>query len=745
MKVIKYAAWAAGGLVGLVVIALVAALVIVDGAFVKSRAEAYFKEKQRNLKIEGEPKLKLFPVFSLGLGRTSVSEPAGEKVFVSFEAMELAVNVMPLLSRSVSMEVFSLAGLKANVVRRKDGSFNFADLLGKEGEREDGDPPKVRIAKIDISNAQITYLDEASGQRVDVANVNVKTGSLADDQPGPLEISASINGRKPDVALKVQVGGAAKVDLARQAFALSKLDARVSGNADTLKGLDLRVTGDLAADRRSQIYTVDGLKLEAKGMLDRDALSAAFNAPQLRVTSSKAEGQAVAGTLAVKGPGRNVDVKFRMSAVEGSASALSIPAMALEIDSRVGGDSMKGSIATPVKANLDTRVWELPKIVANLTFASPKIPQKTVTLPIAASVRADLGKQAVSTELETKFDESNIKAKFAATKLEPLAATFDLGIDKLNLDRYLPADGKGGKPDAPIDLSPLKGKTVSGKIAIGDFTAKRVKLQNVKAEIKLADGKLEVAPHSANLYGGTLSGALSADANGNRFAVKETMQNVALGALLRDAAQKDAFDGRGNLTLDLTTAGTTVPALKKALAGNARVEMKDGAVKGINLAESFRNAKSMLGSKSARSDTSKKTDFSDMSASFTIKNGVARNDDLKAASPFARLGGSGNLDIGNNGIDYLARATLANTSKGQGGAAAGDVAGITVPVKLSGALDNPDWSIDYLAVLKATGGGVGGLVGGAAGGAVDLLKKGGGATGDAAGGVKDKLRGLFGR
>ena len=131
---------------------------------------------------------------------------------------------------------------------------------------------------------------------------------------------------------------------------------------------------------------------------------------------------------------------------------------------------------------------------------------------------------------------------------------------------------------------------------------KRIKLENVKAELKLDDGKLDIAPHTANLYGGTLAGTLAADANGNKIHVKETAQNVALGALLRDVAQKDVLDGRGNVTLDVQTAGGTVTALKKALAGSARVEMKDGAIKGINLADSARNAKSALGAKQAKAD-----------------------------------------------------------------------------------------------------------------------------------------------
>jgi AsmA protein len=194
-------------------------------------------------------------------------------------------------------------------------------------------------------------------------------------------------------------------------------------------------------------------------------------------------------------------------------------------------------------------------------------------------------------------------------------------------------------------------------------------------------------------------------------------------------AQKDVLDGRGNVTLDVQTSGGTVTALKKALAGSARVEMKDGAIKGVNLADSARNVKSALGAKPAKADPSQKTDFSEMSASFKIAGGVARNDDLKAASPFLRLGGAGNLDIGNNAIDYLAKATLAATTKGQGGRDVANVAGITIPVKLSGPLNNPDWHVDYSAL-------VGNVAGGAAGSVTEIGKKG-------AGGVTDAVRGLF--
>ena len=706
MKAIKFLLYGIGGLVLLAVLGVGAALVVVDGAFVKSRLERMMKEKNRTLVIEGTPQLKLFPVAGIVLGRTTLSEPGSDKLFVALDSAEVAVKAMPLLSGEAAVETLKLAGLKVNVVKAKDGRFNFADLAEggkgggeKAGHDEHRDPPRLRIAEIGIERLDLAYRDEATGQEARVSDFSFKTGRLDGSAPGPVSLSARVTGRKPDMDVTAKMAGALRFDLARQEIAF------------------------------------DGFSFSARGKLDRDMLVAELAAPKVEITPAKAAGAEVKGAVQVKGPQRNANLVFRIDGIQGTARDLSLAAVALDIDASAEGNSVKGKVSTPVKGNLQARTWELPKIAANLTLAGPAIPQKTVTLPINASARADLARQAASLEVATKFDESSIQAKLAATKFEPLAATFDVTIDKLNLDRYIPAESKDAKKgDDKVDLSALKGKTVSGKIAIGDLTAKRVKMQNVKAEVKLAGGKLEVSPHSASLYGGTVSGAITAEANGNRIAVKENLQGVQIGPLLRDAAQKDVMEGKGNVSIDVQTAGGTVPALKKALAGAVKVEVKDGAIKGVNLADSARNLKSALGAKQTKPDPTQKTDFSEMSASFAIKNGVARNDDLKAASPFLRLGGAGNLDIGNNTIDYLAKATLAATTKGQGGREAKDLTGITIPVKLTGALDKPDWNIDYTALIGASGG----ALGKAAGSVTDTVKK-------STEGVGEKIKGLFGR
>jgi len=140
--------------------------------------------------------------------------------------------------------------------------------------------------------------------------------------------------------------------------------------------------------------------------------------------------------------------------------------------------------------------------------------------------------------------------------------------------------------------------------------------------------------------------------------------------------------------------------MKKALAGTAKVQLKDGAYKGFNLAEALRKAKSAFGSKEEKvaADQTQKTDFSEMSASFAIKNGVAHNEDLDIKAPLFRVGGKGDIDIGNSKLDYTTKATVVATSKGQGGADLEKLAGLTVPVHLHGPFDAIKYDVNYGAV-----------------------------------------------
>ena len=370
---------------------------------------------------------------------------------------------------------------------------------------------------------------------------------------------------------------------------------------------------------------------------------------------------------------------------------------------------------------------------------------------LALNGRYALKPESVALDFTGKLDESTIKGKAAMARAKVAAYEFDLNIDKLNLDRYLASSEKKqekkdepAKPapkdkeaDAPVDLSGLKGLNAKGKVEIGALQVQGLKLAAVKTEIRAADGRAEVGPHSANLYEGSLAGNLMLDGNANRVAVKETLSNIAVGPLLRDFAQQDRLEGKGNVALDVNAAGKTVNAMKSALAGTAKVNLKDGAVKGVDIGAIITKARSALGSQQAQAaDGKERTDFSELNATFVVKNGVAHNDDLDVKAPLFRVSGAGDIDVAKSAINYVVKAAVVATTKGQGGKERDDLAGLTVPVKLSGPLDAMKYEVDYRAVA-------GDLAKSKVGGqAKEAIEKNRGKIEDT---VRDRLKGLIGR
>lgn len=633
------------GLGGLVVIALAAAAVFAltfDPNRYKGQIEDAVKEKTgRTLKLAGKLELAFWPSLGAKVGGVTLSEKASDKEFVALDSAHASVAVLPLLHGAVLVDGIRVSGLKANVVKDKQGKFNFSDLMespaGKPAaEAKPAEPAKgavgFDIGSVRIERSALTYRDLGSGQEIALSDIDLSTGRIGEKANGKLKFSVHAKGRNPDLDAKVQLAGDYRVDLPAKSYALSAVEGRVSG------------------------------------------------------------------TLA-KGP---LEAKLSMPKVEFAGGALAVP-----------------------------------KLQADVSLPMPDLPQKTLQANIDGSLKADLEKQSANADLVVKVDESTIKAKLALPRFSPPAYNFDVDIDKLNVDRYMSAS-QGAKPAAkaeparqgqetPVDLSALKGLNANGKMQVGALQVRGLKLANVRAEVKAANGRVDVSPHSASLYEGKVAGALSLQADGNRIALKEDLTGVAIGPLLKDVAQKDLLEGRGNVALDVNAAGPSVEAMKKALAGSARLQLKDGAVKGFNLAEALRKAKAALGSKSekAAADQTQKTDFSEMSASFVIRNGVAHNEDLDMKAPLFRVTGKGDVDIGNSRLDYVTKATVVGTSKGQGGAELSELSGVTVPVHLTGPFDAMKYEVNYGAV------------------AADLAKSKAGAKIEKR--LGGKLKGLFGR
>ena len=435
--------------------------------------------------------------------------------------------------------------------------------------------------------------------------------------------------------------------------------------------------------------------------------------------------------------GESAPVKFDIAGIQIENAALSYRDLASGQELALSNFNLQtGRIAENAQGKID--------LSTGLKRNTPPLDAK-----LALNGTYSLKPEAIGVDFSAKLDDSTIKGKVDIARAAQMSYGFDLNIDRIDLDRYLASSekkqprspekkGESAKKqeDAPVDLSGLKGLNAKGQLQIGALQVQGLKLANLKTALNVAGGKAEVGPHSAGLYEGSLAGTLSLDGNANRVALKETLSNIAVGPLLRDFAEQDRLEGRGNVSLDVTAAGKSVNALKSALAGSAKVHLRDGAIKGVNVGELLRKVRSLGGNSEGQADAKEKTDFSELSASFAIKNGVAHNDDLEIKAPLFRIGGGGDIDIGKSTISYVVKATVVATTQGQGGKELEQLAGLTVPVRLSGPLDGMKYQVDYRA---AAGDLAKSRVGGKVKEGVDKRKE------QIEDKVRDRIKGLLGR
>jgi uncharacterized protein involved in outer membrane biogenesis len=328
---------------------------------------------------------------------------------------------------------------------------------------------------------------------------------------------------------------------------------------------------------------------------------------------------------------------------------------------------------------------------------------------LKAGLKAD-GQKLSLNPLIAKVDDSQINANLDISQFNNPAYNFDIKIDRLDADRYIAKGDQKAKSnaDTPIDLSALKKLNATGEARIGWLKLANVKTENVDLGLKAGGGIATLSPFSANLYKGSMAGTLKVDARATpSIAFKQNMKGVSVGPLMVDAINNDMLSGTGTINVDVTTTGNSVGALKKGLLGNASLNLADGALKGVDIAGSIRDLKSkvnILGKKDANADKTKKTDFSELTATFDIKNGVAHNEDLAMKAPVLRLAkgdSRGDIDIGNEKINYLAKPTIVKSLKGQGGAELDDLSGIAIPLKITGTFSDPKYGMDFAAVGTA--------------------------------------------
>ncbi len=363
-------------------------------------------------------------------------------------------------------------------------------------------------------------------------------------------------------------------------------------------------------------------------------------------------------------------------------------------------------------AGVDTSAQRIEATGLSLDITAPNPAGGTVSLKAQGQASVDLAREVVQLALDGTLDSTTLALKAGVQKFARPAITFDLTLGELDADRYLPkaqagaapagaapaASAPGAGPQPVIDLAPLRGLDLNGALKVASLKVMNLKAASIRLQLKAQGGRAELKPVTATLYGGGVNGSLYADAGGGqRLGAKLDLRGIQIGPLMKDAMGQQPLEGRGNVALDLGTSGNTVLQFKQNLNGTAGVQLADGALNGIDIAGALRNVKAKLGggAPQGQATSQQKTDFTEFIASLKITNGVARNDDLSAKTPLLRLGGSGNIYLAEDRLDYTVKATVVPTLQGQGGPELEQLKGLTIPVRLTGPYSAIAWKIDF--------------------------------------------------
>ncbi len=266
-----------------------------------------------------------------------------------------------------------------------------------------------------------------------------------------------------------------------------------------------------------------------------------------------------------------------------------------------------------------------------------------------------------------------------------------------------PATPSGGSQwsDEPIDTAPLRAADAELTLSAGSAAYRQLEIGNTEAALRLDNGRFVGDLSQMALYQGQLSGRVEIDGSGPALAAKAdvTLAGVQAAPLLEALAGLDFLSGSASGQTTLTSGGRSERDLVGALGGSGRLSFAGGAIKGVDLFSMVSN----LGGAFTGGVPEKQTQFGQMSGSYTITNGIMKNDDLSVVSPVFRLSGTGTINFPEKTLDYRLVPQLVAAAPGQPTVKPGG--GLSVPVLIRGPWNHLSYAPDLGAIAgKKLGG-----------------------------------------
>lgn len=743
MKILSLILKIAAGLVAVIIIAIAVIAVTVDPNDYRDEiTDVVKKETGRDLKIEAMS-LSFFPHLGLNLENTSLSNATGfsEQAFLKVDKVQVGAAIWPLLSQRLEIDTLTLHGLTLNLEKSAKGTSNWDDLIKKDDEvkteekAEDSANPLDKLAAlnfggIDIKNGQVHWNDQQAQQTIDLKITELSTGTITFGEFFKIALSAETTVAKPalqsqlnltieaklekdgryflrNLALKSTTQGAGiPVEKATAELSIPTLDLAMAKNQLSLPSL--RLAYNVMGGKEFPMKTIQG-ELTVKEF-SGDLKAQQFKAQNLTATAALT-GDSLPGGKAQLNLSTQPSVD--LTAQTANLDQLSLTSMDIVAKGSVKATKIKTDAL--VDAKLDIAETNVRALLKQLKISLPEMADAKTLTKFSASLGLHFNAktQAVSVKpLKVTLDDSLLTGTASVSQFDAPNIHYDLALTKIDLNRYLPAkkavaESESTRPvaetDIPLPTELLRKLTINGTFKAGAVTFDKLQPKNIVLTVKGSKGKINANPIRADIFKTTINAQAGLDVSGKtpQYSFKTDAKNVPIGDVLLAFTGKDQISGTGAVNANITTSGSRISHFKKNLYGTATANLKDGAIKGFNLAQSIREAKAKINGTTAPAATGDlQTDFSSLIAEVSIKQGIVTTTKLLAQAPFMRITGSGTVDLPKESLNYLVKAKIVASDKGQGGEDLKELNGLTIPVKLKGAWASPSVSLDLASLLE---------------------------------------------
>jgi AsmA protein len=263
-------------LAALFAIAAIAVIVFFDpNDFRENIAEAVKESTGRELTIDGEVSLQLFPWIAVEIGHTALGQATGfgDEPFAEFDRAELSVRLMPLLlRRGVTVGIAELDALRLRFEVNSDGLQNWSDLIAAEESTEsaEGGPgaSSIDISGIDIRDASIRYVDKQTGDSYFLTDVNFGLGRVsANGDAVPTKGSLRFDVQPMAYSGEISVDTAVAFDQSASivSFGDTKLEGLIEGLVNSPTSLNFETAG-IEVQIDNQIVAMQPLEISFLGV-----------------------------------------------------------------------------------------------------------------------------------------------------------------------------------------------------------------------------------------------------------------------------------------------------------------------------------------------------------------------------------------------------------------------------------------------------------------------------------------------